>query len=1111
MIEDREARALALDPHRSFIVQAPAGSGKTTLLAHRVLRLLTTVEFPEQVIAITFTRKAAEEMRSRIIGALELARGVEPADEFQRITFALAQATLKHDERLEWNLVAQPSRLRIMTIDALSASLVRQMPVTARISGVQIVDDDARQLYQEAARNALGSIAEGGELRSTVARMLHHVDNDWAKLERLVAEMLERRDQWLRVLAVRADRSVLEDSFARVVTYELERAADLMPEEITTSLIEVCNHAGENIAATSRSRIVGLTGMTTLPAATFEQLDQWHGLADLLLTKDGKWRKRIDKTIGFPPDAPNNAAQKKQLAAILATLSEHFEIRPALGTIRRLPITVFDEDEWDTCSALVALLKAAAAHLMLVAERRGKTDFVAVAMAANVALGAHEAPSDLALRMDYRVQHLLVDEFQDTSLSQLELIEGLTAGWTGEDGRTLFLVGDPMQSIYRFRQADVRLFTNVLERGLLGSVPLDHVQLTENFRSQAGLVEWVNEAIPPALGSVNAFDVPFSEQHAVKVHKEPAFHAHPAATSDDDAEAAQVLDIVSDLRSSDGNASIAILVRSRTHLGRITSRLLEHGYRVAAQEIQLLAELPWICDLLALTRALIHPADRIAWLAVLRAPWCGLSLASLHELASPPTTVLQAMYDDQNGSAMEPGDVARLRRVRDVLANALNVAGTRPLAELVEHTWLALGGPACVEHDDGFNDVRTFFAILAEIEREDMVLTAERIERHISELFSMTQGARADAIEVMTIHRAKGLEFDYVIIPGTGRKPRSEQKRLLLWREDLDHDQRPALLMAPIPQTGANALYDYLRGRETEETAAEAVRLLYVAVTRARRAVHLLGHVRRDRMGKLAPLKGSFVAMLWPVLKGRFEAYFESMTDRDRVEPEDSSATIELRRLDSKGIATCPTPWRDGEQLGGTDTMLEFDWAGATAKHVGTVAHRLLQELGADERTVVRPAWMSGARRFARGRLRALGVASDELDDAVRQVSDAVDRTLSSERGRWLFSIEHTQSSAEMPLSTFVDGRLVHAIIDRSFVDSDGRRWIVDFKTGRHTGGSLDTYLDSEVTRYRPQLERYGRILGGFDRRPIMLGLYFPLLDAWREWPYERAESGGNR
>ena len=1105
MIDDHTERARALDPNRSFIVQAPAGSGKTTLLAHRVLRLLTTVKFPEQVIAITFTRKAAEEMRSRIIGALELARGVEPADEFQRTSFALAKATLEHDERLEWDLIAQPSRLRIMTIDALSASVVRQMPVTARISGVQIVDDDAHELYQEASRNALSAIADGGEPRKTVARMLHHVDNDWAKLERLVAEMLARRDQWLRVLAPQADRRVLDESFTRVVEYELARTAALIPDQIKAQLIEVCDFAGGHMRADAHvSRISALAGLTALPAATFEHFDRWQGLVDLLLTKDGKWRKRVDKSIGFPPKAANSGALKAQLADVISLLAERPAIRQALATIRRLPNTAFDDDEWTTCRAMVELMKAATAHLILVAERRGRTDFVAIALAANEALGANEAPSDLALSMDYRVEHVLVDEFQDTSLTQLQLIERLTAGWTGEDGRTLFLVGDPMQSIYRFRQADVRLFTHVLERGFLGSAPLEYVQLTENFRSQAGLIEWVNEAIPPALETMGTLDVPFAEQRTGNPKTEPAFHVYPAGVGDGD-EAVRVLDIVSALRAQASGASIAILVRSRAHLGRITSCLIENDYQVAAQEIQPLAELPWIGDLLALTRALLQPADRIAWLAVLRAPWCGLTLASLHDLAQQPGTVLQAMLEEQRTHALDPGDAVRLSRVCEILARALEAAGTWPLAELVEHTWLTLGGPACVEHDNGFDDVRTFFALLAEMERDGIVPTAERVEQHTSALFSVTPGARVDAIEVMTIHRAKGLEFDYVIIPGAGRRPRSEQKRLFLWREDVDYEQRPALLMAAIPTASSSALYDYLRARETDEMAAEAVRLLYVAVTRARCAVHMLGHARRDRAGKPAPLKGSFIAMLWPVVQPRFEAYFESLAKRERVEHDESGSEITLRRLDTESIEGSAVPWPEGSQLNDTETRVEFDWAGATAKHIGTVAHRLLQALDVDAGTTMGPAWMRGAAHFARGQLRALGVAENELVEGVRQVSDALEATLSSERGRWLFSAAHIEPSAEMPLSTVANGRLAHAIIDRSFVDAEGRRWIVDFKTGRHAGGSLDAYLDSEVARYRPQLERYGRILAGLDQRPIMLGLYFPLLDAWREWPYERA------
>ena len=234
MTDERPVRSRALDPARSFIVQAPAGSGKTTLLTKRLLRLLTTVELPEQVVAVTFSRKAAEEMRVRIVEALELASGPEPVDAFTRETYTLAAAVLEHDQRLEWHLAVQPSRLRIMTIDALCLSLVRQMPVAAGMASARPGEEDARQLYTDAARDAVSSIADGGAWSKSIARALRHVDNDWGKLERLVADMLARRDQWLRLITPGSDREVLEASFARVIDGELKRAADVIPDDLKT-------------------------------------------------------------------------------------------------------------------------------------------------------------------------------------------------------------------------------------------------------------------------------------------------------------------------------------------------------------------------------------------------------------------------------------------------------------------------------------------------------------------------------------------------------------------------------------------------------------------------------------------------------------------------------------------------------------------------------------------------------------------------------------------------------------------------------------------------------------------------------------------------------------
>jgi hypothetical protein len=240
--------------------------------------------------------------------------------------------------------------------------------------------------------------------------------------------------------------------------------------------------------------------------------------------------------------------------------------------------------------------------------------------------------------------------------------------------------------------------------------------------------------------------------------------------------------------------------------------------------------------------------------------------------------------------------------------------------------------------------------------------------------------------------------------------------------------------------------------------------------------------------------------MLWPVLEDFFAKQSASTPIPNDAAHAEADGSILLRRFGIESLPYCERRWRDSDLVAPRGETLEFDWAGTTAKHIGTVTHQLLQQLNLNPQD--KEMWMETAKQHARGQLRSLGVIVDELDGAVRQVVIALETTLMSERGAWLFSKQHIQIDAEMSLSTLHEGRVVHAIVDRSFIDTEGRRWIVDFKVGRHTGGSSDAYLDSEVGRYKPQLERYGRIIQNMEDRPIMLGLYFPLLDAWREWAY---------
>ena len=231
---DVQARLAALDPARSFIVQAPAGSGKTGLLVQRFLRLLSTVAVPEQIVALTFTLKAAAEMRGRVLQALREADDADPeASEFARQTQELARRARQRSEALGWNLALHPSRLRIQTIDAFCHSLAARLPLLARAGAELIVNDEPQPLYASAARRTLALIEEREPIAALLLTLLAHRDNQLLQTEELLIKMLERREQWLPFVVARrgaALRAQLEGTLQLEIQGHLQRLAALWPE-----------------------------------------------------------------------------------------------------------------------------------------------------------------------------------------------------------------------------------------------------------------------------------------------------------------------------------------------------------------------------------------------------------------------------------------------------------------------------------------------------------------------------------------------------------------------------------------------------------------------------------------------------------------------------------------------------------------------------------------------------------------------------------------------------------------------------------------------------------------------------------------------------------------
>ncbi len=1132
-VADADARDRALAVDCSFIVQAPAGSGKTALLTRRVLRLLATVEHPEEIVAITFTRKAAAEMRNRILTALEAARGPCPQKPEEAATYELARAVLVRDDAQGWNLTDSPERLRIGTIDSFCATLVRQMPMLSRLGAMPEVVENAQSFYREAARALISRLETDEKASPAVARLLRHLDNNLPKIEELIAGMLQRRDQWMRHLGSGSglpDRAGLEKGLARISGDALAALRAAIPDGLVQEILSLGRYAGRHLQGPeATSPIRHCHDLTELPPGDGEHLDAWHGLCALLTTDSGEWRKKVDTRQGFPPPGgacdPQEKLRRKdaktRFEALIDALrgveglAERFALLPAL------PPPHYAQAQWNVIEALCELLPLAVAELWFIFQRRRLADFTQVAWGALQALGEPGEPTDLALTLDYRIRHLLIDEFQDTSVSQFELIEKLTAGWEQGDGRTLFVVGDPMQSIYRFRQAEVGLFLRAWHRGI-GGVRLEPLSLTVNFRSQRGVVEWVNRAFTSVFSAgedIATGAVAYAPSVAYHPHRvSPAVTSHPLIGRDDLAEAEVVVALVGEAMADSTQKTIAILVRSRAHLGKIATRLRRQGLRFRAVEIEALGHRTAVRDLLTLTRALVHPGDRLSWLALLRMPWCGLTLADLEALAGADagTAVWDHMQDPRRLDVLSADGRARHDRLHAVMADCTARAGREPLRRLVERAWITLGGPACCADRTDLGDAFVYLDLLEECESGGDIVDLAELSERVDALFALPDLQADERLQLMTIHKAKGLQFHTVIVPGLGRIPRAADAPLLAWAERPNAGTSEVdLLLAPIRGGGADPdpVFEYLKDFEKQKSAHEDGRLLYVAATRAIDRLHLLGHVvpegadgeRRLR----APDRRSLLHRLWPVVQADFEQTFELMAAAaEKAEMQDTVQHRPMRRLPLAWRLPSPPPplaWESAATLldEGGDARVEFDWAQETIRHVGSVVHGILQQMGREGVAAWNAQRVRALRPLITARLAEAGVPPAQMEGAVQRSETGLLGVLGDERGRWILDSAHSDGRCEYALTAVLGGELRNVVLDRTFVDAAGIRWIIDYKTSAHEGGGVEEFLDRERERYRAQLERYAKIMSKLDGRTLRLGLYFPLIGGWREWSPE--------
>jgi ATP-dependent exoDNAse (exonuclease V) beta subunit len=1086
---DAAARVEALDIRRSIVLQAPAGSGKTTVLVCRMLALLAAETEPESILAITFSRKAAAELRHRVLNCLRQPDAEPDPPELAR----LAHAVLERDRELGWGLLDNPSRLRIQTIDAFNQRLAAMAPQASHGVSLLPVSEDATVLYQRAARSTLEWALRSESLAPALSLVFSHLDNNWRRIELLVAELLASREQWLPHL-LSADTAELLDqvaqSLARLVADMLDRMEHRYPLFVQASTQQMLRQIADNLGV-GQPRLL----------QSGDRLNYWRSLTKLALNADGKMlRSRPDKRQGVPTD---DKAFKNQVNEWLAAVAELEDILPALQELRELPDMELSALDGEVLRGLSPLLLAAAAELQLAFLRSGRVDFSYMAGAARAALVTDAEPTELAFRLGTALRHVLVDEFQDTSLEQMALLRALTADWNDGDGRTVFLVGDPMQSIYQFRAADVSLFLQTRTLGL-GHIRLRSLELHCNFRSGPGVVDWVNShigALFPPQAELRLTAIPYLAAMSARPELAAKVVMHAtitAADSRDDKqrEAQQVLDVIASERRANPDASIAVLVASRTHASAIVTTLQAGGVPVRGIKLEPLRDRDCVRDLVSLTRALQHIGDRGAWLALLRSPLCGLEWPEIQSLAAIKSAAVTAAIARALSESLLPQAAhGRLNRLMTALQPALTgVLRNEPLHVRTHQCWLRLGGATLYASRRDRSDVQSCLAVL-EKTPDVATFSGDQFAALLEKIYA-TPGDEAGAIEILTMHAAKGLEWDVVIVPGLHRSKRADSSSLLEWLGFPGHDGRSELLLGVVAgsnQSEQRPLANYIRWLKSQRQRFETLRLLYVTATRAKQHLHWLGAVKPADDGELKPPGRSDLALLWPVVQQEFAAAArtDEPTGIARLERPRSQllSRLPLDWLPTTGIQS-PVVARLPISIASGGVEPEYSWVGRTGRAVGTVIHAELQRFaGAPAGT----EWRSA--EFYAAWLAQLGVRGDALETGAGRIRQALDATLADERGRWILdSSQHRQSWSERRLSGLHNGQLVTIVIDRMLLDQAGTRWIVDFKTGAHEGANLDAFIAMEVERYRPQLQRYAYFARLLGPETVRCALYFPLL-----------------
>ena len=1034
---DSDARQRALDTNQSFVVSAPAGSGKTSLLVDRFLALLAKVEEPEEIVAITFTRKAASEMRERVITKI--------FDEDSTLAISIQD----RDRKRNWNLRKQGHRLKIQTIDSFAAELLRSMPVQGSIIGTQLTDQPDI-LYKEAAELLIERLYDDDPLSDFILQFLYLCDNNADRAVRLLMNMLEKRDQWLPMaasltLGVSKEPSKFRDS--------IQDSVGKLRETILTDVAGLFDLGEEASLQNVYSLLFDESGRNP----DFHQI--LIELSAIFLTKQKTLRKSYSKNLH-----PNFAAREKK-EAVLENIAqiEGSKLETVLRIVASLPSNDVNQETTELVKSIVFCLNLTCLHLQEVFEEKKQIDFPEILIRTKKALGADLAPTDLALYLDHQIRHLLVDEFQDTSQSQLEFFRQLTREWLAEEGRTIFVVGDPMQSIYAFRQTDVSIFEDLKTLGLSG-INLEHVELFNNFRSQPAVVDFINNQFAnlstnlsiPKLGTVSFRPCSATADPLTKTIE----FVRTERSETKSMEISGIINRIKEIRSTSKDDSIAILCQTRNHLEPLIQGLDKSSISWHGEDIYKLSDPPVISDLLAIHSILFNPEDRIAWFSLLRGPMVGLKLKELDQITG------EESFGALISKAAQKFDIPeRLMTSMSWFKNNLHELTTR---ELIEGTWIRLGGYDAYNKESLEQAISWFetLEIMGESGRDH-----EMMRRKTESLYAKSYDKTN--LEILTIHRSKGLEYDHVCVPFLEQRPPPDL--IPIMRSSNTNE-------GAIFGIKGDTVHSWLQFAEKQKLQEERKRLLYVACTRAKKSLYLsCTNANRNRHTGLSTFISDWEDRVDQVIEHKISA----------IKPRQFLSSLPRDYNWSPPASEAQTTQSKIAKTKESDISDRFEIA------LGNIVHKSLKWVAdSEEKDLLE---IRNRQLFWSNELL---IDESSKSEVIELSHDHISTVLSSSIGRWILE-SHVNAKSEWELSIRENAdEHRHIIIDRYF-EFENEHWIIDYKTSVPTSiEKLDDFLRVQRTRYTTQLERYRSAIANLypsSSGNIRTALYFTGIDVLQE------------